>query len=91
MTNAPYKADRMNYFITNILPNYDIVCLQEMYGFGSGRRQRLIKAAAENGFGHVLKSKNKLAKGMVDGGLLILSRFPITDSEEMVYGCQGDR
>ncbi|CAG8525120.1 257_t:CDS:2 [Paraglomus occultum] len=91
MTNTPYKADRMNYFITNILPNYDIVCLQEMYGFGSGRRQKLINAAGENGFGYVLKSKNKLTRGMIDGGLLILSRFPITDSEEMIFGCQGDR
>jgi len=91
MTNTPYKADRLNYFIANILPNYDIICLQEMHGFGTGRRKRLISAAKESGFGHVLKSKARLTKGMIDGGLLILSRFPITDSEEMVFECQGDR
>jgi hypothetical protein len=64
-----------------------------MYGFGSNRRKKLVNAAKENGFEYVLKSKSKLARGVVDGGLMILSRFPITDSDEMIFtcGCQGDR
>ncbi|KAJ2010070.1 hypothetical protein IWW57_007065, partial [Coemansia sp. S610] len=42
---SDWKDERLDYFIDNILGNYDVVCLQEMFEFASSRRSRLLAAA----------------------------------------------
>lgn len=71
-----YKNERLAYFINDYLSKYDIIALQEMFCFGSGRRHRLIKAAKRAGFLYHASAPH----GFIDGGLVILSRFPIMHS-----------
>ena len=71
-----YKNERLRYFINDYLHKYDIIALQEMFCFASGRRHRLIKAAKNAGF----LFHTAAPHGFIDGGLIILSRFPIMQS-----------
>ena len=73
-----WKDERLEDFL-KIMHNYDVICLQEMFGSYSNRKSRLIRAATKNGlFYYVeLSPPDFYSKYMVDGGLLILSRFPI--------------
>ncbi|KAJ1675230.1 hypothetical protein EV182_001676 [Spiromyces aspiralis] len=81
-----FKDERLEYFIDEILPNYDIVCLQEMFEFGSNRRRLLLNAARQLGFGYYVASPTKNVWDMqIDGGLVILSRFPIVKHERVTY------
>lgn len=75
---SDWKDERLDDFL-KILHNYDIICLQEMFGSFSNRKSKLIRAATKNGlFYYVeLTPPNFYSKYLVDGGLLILSRFPI--------------
>lgn len=77
-----WKDERMVDFIKH-LENYDIICLQEMFGSLTSRREALIKYASRSGlFFHVdVPSPSFFSKNIIDGGLLILSRFPIVESE----------
>lgn len=77
-----FKDERLEQFIEK-LPSYDIVCLQEMFGAYSGRRSDLIERAKECGFLYhaVCTTPSTFSQHFIDGGLLILSRFPIVSSE----------
>ncbi|KAJ1964833.1 hypothetical protein GGI12_001169 [Dipsacomyces acuminosporus] len=91
--NGDYKDARLDYFIKNILPSYDVVCLQEMFAFASSRRDRLVAAAEKLGFTYsVLSEKKTILDLASDGGLVILSRHPIVDSERIEYqrGLESD-
>ncbi|KNE67098.1 CAMK/CAMK1 protein kinase [Allomyces macrogynus ATCC 38327] len=91
---SDHKNARLHHFIEYVLPQYDIVCLQEMYSYGSGRVQRLLQLAKTKGFSDSLVSPSKgLLNGCTDGGLVILSRFPITRQGRLtfrraVYNCR---
>ncbi|CAG8500426.1 6129_t:CDS:2 [Acaulospora colombiana] len=91
---SDYKEARLEYFIENILSIYDIICLEEMFEFGSTRRQRLLEAAFKAGFEHSWTSpRNSLFNFSIDGGLVILSRFPIRSRDRITYpyGTHSDR
>ncbi|CAG8528962.1 6260_t:CDS:2 [Ambispora leptoticha] len=91
---SDYKEARLEYFIQKILPNYDIICLQEMFHFGSSRRNRLLEAAFKIGFKFSWASPVKsILSGSIDGGLVLLSKFPLHEREVTVYpiGCYSDR
>ncbi|CAG8564682.1 12034_t:CDS:2 [Ambispora gerdemannii] len=91
---SDYKEARLEYFIQNILSNYDIICLQEMFQFGSSRRNRLLEAAFKKGFKFSWTSPAKsILSGSIDGGLVLLSKFPLHEREITVYpiGCYSDR
>jgi endonuclease/exonuclease/phosphatase family metal-dependent hydrolase len=77
-----WKDERMIDFIKQ-MENFDIICLQEMFGSLTSRREALIKYANRSGlFFHVdVPSPSFFSKNIIDGGLLILSRFPIVESE----------
>jgi endonuclease/exonuclease/phosphatase family metal-dependent hydrolase len=81
-----FKDERINEFI-KVLPKYDVICLQEMFGAYSNRRSYLIQKAREAGFLYHVKSPNPtaLSSHFIDGGLLILSRFPIVSHEFCPY------
>ncbi|KAJ1852402.1 hypothetical protein GGH12_002705 [Coemansia sp. RSA 1822] len=83
---SDWKDARLDYFIEHILPNYDVVCLQEMFEFASSRRSRLFAAAEKLGFAYYVASERQYVwSAAIDGGLVILSRFPIVAHESLVY------
>ncbi len=75
---SDWKDERLEDFCKH-LHNFDIICLQEMFGAFNSRKQSLIRAATKSGFFFYVdtSSPSFLSKYMVDGGLVILSRFPI--------------
>ncbi|KAJ1729996.1 hypothetical protein LPJ61_003252 [Coemansia biformis] len=90
---SDWKDGRLDFFIEHILPNYDVVCLQEMFEFASSRRSRLVAAAEKLGFRYYVLSERKYVWSLgIDGGLAILSRLPVdtTDSFEYQRGIGPD-
>eukprot|EP01102_Stenamoeba_stenopodia_P000697 TRINITY_DN10647_c0_g1_i1.p1 TRINITY_DN10647_c0_g1~~TRINITY_DN10647_c0_g1_i1.p1 ORF type:complete len:425 (+),score=88.98 TRINITY_DN10647_c0_g1_i1:103-1377(+) len=88
-----FKSERMEEFI-KVMGNYDIIGLQELFSAFSNRQQQLIDAAKRVGFLYHTKPKphNTFSPFLVDGGLLLLSKYPIVDSDSMIYvqGVQSD-
>ena len=88
-----WKDERLEDFCT-LLHNYDVICLQEMFGTFNSRKQSLIRAATLAGFFFFVdtSSPDFLSKYMVDGGLIILSRFPIVSHcyAQFRYGVVAD-
>lgn len=78
---SDYKNARVNFMIDNIFPNYDIICLQEVFGALNTRKGKIIKEAIKLGFEYFSYSPYPgfWSQQMIDGGLVILSRFPITE------------
>jgi hypothetical protein len=76
-----------------------VIALQDIYAFGSRRREALIERAYANGFRYWVASSAKgfqdqsgskaaeagPSKSNIDGGLLILSRFSIRRCERMTF------
>jgi endonuclease/exonuclease/phosphatase family metal-dependent hydrolase len=77
-----WKDERLADII-KLLDGFDIICFQEMFATFNNRRQELIKYANKSGlfFYSCSPSPSFFSKFLVDGGLLILSRFPIVESE----------
>lgn len=74
-----WKDQRLEDFC-NIIHNFDVICLQEMFGAFNNRKHNMIRAATLAGFFFYVDttSPSFISKYVVDGGLLILSRFPIS-------------
>ncbi|KAJ1651656.1 hypothetical protein IWQ61_007831 [Dispira simplex] len=84
--SSDYKDERLRYLIDELLPRYDIITLQEMFAFMSTRRRRLIRAAEKQGFHYWITSPPKSLWDLsIDGGLLILSRYPIVEMDSVQY------
>lgn len=90
---SDWKEERLEDFCS-ILHNFDIVCLQEMFGTLNSRKQTLIRAATIAGFFFLVdtSSPDFISNYMVDGGLVILSRFPIVSHyfQKYRYGVIAD-
>lgn len=83
---SDYKDDRLEYIIRHVLPKYDVISFQEAFAFGSRRKDRLLVAARELGFNHYIESARRYPwQVAIDGGLLVLSRFPIKASHQVEY------
>ncbi|KAI9274185.1 Endonuclease/exonuclease/phosphatase [Sporodiniella umbellata] len=83
---SDYKDDRLDYIEHYILPKYDVLVFQEAFAFASRRKDRLIKTARKMGFNYHVESPRKYPWQLgVDGGLLLLSRFPIRQSHRIEY------
>ena len=78
-----FKSERLSQIIKTVLPAYDIICFQESFDCFTFRKQRLLSEAQKQGFEFFVSSSNPglFTPQLVDGGLLVLSRFPIVDSE----------
>ena len=61
------------------LDNFDIACFQESFGLASVRKKALIAYGERLGFFFHAKSPEPsfFSPYLIDGGLLIISRFPI--------------
>ena len=82
-----YQDIRMKLFVKHVLPQYDIVSLQEMFHMPlTSRRNRFIELAKSEGFywSHHTNRTSSLSPN-IDGGLLILSRFPIVHTDTLHY------
>jgi len=83
-----YKDERLLEFIS-VMHNYDIICLQEMFASYSRRREALVEHAKNLGFRYHCASPRPstlaVNRHFIDGGLLILSRYPIVASEFRPY------
>lgn len=84
---SDYKDLRTAYFIQHIFPLYDLICLQEVFGFMNYRKSQLIEEAKLAGFYYTAESPQPgtFSGYMIDGGLLILSRLPIVETEFWPY------
>jgi endonuclease/exonuclease/phosphatase family metal-dependent hydrolase len=76
---SEYQDFRAGLFLEHVLPGFDIVCLQEMFNMPlSSRRHEFIEDAKQKGFfWHHASSRTHSLSPSIDGGLLILSKFPI--------------
>ncbi|KAJ3357817.1 ribosomal 40S subunit protein S1B [Entophlyctis luteolus] len=91
---SDYKNARLTYFSNFVLPAYDIVCLQEIFSSGSSRLGKLLAHAKKIGFEYHVASPSKgILNTSVDGGLLILSRYPIVKMDRITFkrGIYGDK
>ncbi len=90
-----YKNERLELLVRHVLPHYDIVALQEVFWFWNFRLGALLKEAQALGF-HWYTSNAApplSSRKFIDGGLLILSRYPITETRKRIYtnGTRGGR
>ncbi|KAJ3299862.1 calcium calmodulin-dependent protein kinase type 1G [Borealophlyctis nickersoniae] len=91
---SDHKSARLIRFGEHSLPKYDVVCMQEVFAYGSSRQGKMISYARKAGLEYYVSSPSKgLLNAMIDGGLLILSRYPIVRSEKLTFkrGVHSDR
>lgn len=69
------------------IESYDVVCLEEGFQFGSDIAKNFIEGAKSLGFKYVLTSKLPpiYTHQVIDSGLIILSKFPIIESDTIRY------
>lgn len=81
-----FKSERLVEFIKRF-PEFDIICLQEMFTKWTSRREKLKKIAKQAGFKFSAESPLPavFSTAMSDGGLLTLSRYPILNTEFRPY------
>eukprot|EP00158_Paraphelidium_tribonemae_P007362 Partr_v1_DN28218_c0_g1_i1_m76471 putative calcium calmodulin-dependent protein kinase len=97
---SDYKDARLQYFCNSILPNYDLISIQNCYAFGSRRREKLLRKANDLGFKswicspgkaifsesqHIPTSNDDSTSIAIDGGLIILSKYPIVRSGRLTF------
>ncbi|KAI7891600.1 Endonuclease/exonuclease/phosphatase [Mucor mucedo] len=83
---SDYKDDRLAYIEKYILPEYDVITFQESFAFATRRKDHLITTARNLGYNYHLESPRKYPWQLgVDGGLLLISRFPIRESHIIEY------
>lgn len=89
------KNERLQGIITNILPKYDIICLQEMFTRLNCRRETLIAAAKDAGLKYfsIPPEQPFFSLYMINSGLLTMSRHKIvaTDFIPFANGSGVDR
>ncbi|GAA5798180.1 hypothetical protein HPULCUR_003580 [Helicostylum pulchrum] len=83
---SDFKDDRLAYIEKYILPEYDVITFQESFAFATRRKDHLIATARKLGYNYHLESPRKYPWQIgVDGGLLLVSRFPIRESNIIEY------
>lgn len=83
---SDYKDDRLAYIEKYILPEYDVITFQESFAFATRRKDRLITTARNLGYNYHIESPRKYPWQIgVDGGLLLVSRFPIRQVDIIEY------
>ncbi|RCI04466.1 Sphingomyelin phosphodiesterase 2, neutral membrane (Neutral sphingomyelinase), partial [Rhizopus stolonifer] len=81
-----YKDERLDYIIHHLLPSYDIITMQEAFAYANRRIDTLTTQAFDQGFHYQLASPRHYPWNLAgDGGLLILSRFPIVKSDRIEF------
>jgi hypothetical protein len=83
------KEDRFQYFKNHYLQQYDIVCLQEIFGVYADQRRKkeLIEYGKSLGFVDNVYTDNYSIRPLQpnDGGLLTMSKYPIVEKEAHLF------
>ena len=81
-----YKDDRLQDFL-DFLPNFDIICFQEVFTTFNDRKHRMIREGAKVGLKYYVSAKvpSFFSKYISDSGLLILSRYEIVENDSFSY------
>ena len=88
-----YKNDRLKQMLQYEISKYDVIVFQELWGAFNFRRGKCIKEAEQLGFKyHESLHRTFFPLYFVDGGVTILSKYPIIDTDQIVYsrGCCQD-
>ena len=78
-----YKEERMRYFAEHYLDQFDVICMQEVFSLLRDWKGEMIDLAQKAGIPyHVCNPNPSFFSYQLDhGGLLILSRYPIIESD----------
>jgi endonuclease/exonuclease/phosphatase family metal-dependent hydrolase len=81
-----YKNERLDDFI-ELLPDFDILCFQELFTTFNDRKHKMIREGAKVGLKYSLytKAPSFFSKYITDSGLLILSRYEIIENDSYNY------
>ena len=81
-----YKDSRLKDFL-EFLPDFDIICFQEVFTTFNDRKHRMIREGAKVGLKYYLSAKppSFFSKYISDSGLLILSRYEIVENDLYDY------
>ena len=81
-----YKNERLDDFI-ELLPDFDILCFQELFTTFNDRKHKMIREGAKVGLKYYLSTKapSFFSKYITDSGLLILSRYEIVENDSYNY------
>ncbi|CDH54976.1 sphingomyelinase c [Lichtheimia corymbifera JMRC:FSU:9682] len=83
---SDYKEQRLDYIIKYILPHYDVITIQEAFAFANRRIDHLAVEARNLGFNYQVASPRHYPWELAaDGGLLLLSRFPIKQADTLEF------
>ncbi len=83
---SDYKDARLALFGENCLKNFDIVGFQELFAYGTSRQSKMLQYARKAGYEYYVASPSKgLLNTSVDGGLMILSRYPIVKTDKLTF------
>lgn len=89
-----YVRERSN-FLSERLDEFDIVCLNESFHFGSNVASSFITNMQNKGFKYIATNKPVpiLSKFVIDSGVMILSKYPIIETDSISYkdGCSFDQ
>ena len=83
---SDYKNERLKDFL-EFLPDFDIICFQEVFTTFNDRKHRMIREGAKVGLKYYVTGKppSFLSMYATDSGLLILSRYEIIENDYYDY------
>jgi sphingomyelin phosphodiesterase len=85
----PHTQDERLMDFADVADRYDVLCLQELFVLGSHRRARFLHKVAAKGLRYSVHIPSKkwgvFPPRVIDGGVTILSRFPILETEYELY------
>eukprot|EP00762_Andalucia_godoyi_P007132 ANDGO_01870.mRNA.1 Sphingomyelinase DDB_G0288017 len=95
---SDHKADRLREFFSDArLGRYDVLCFQELFSFLTSRRELALELATARGYIYHAVMPGKTWRDVfrlkvIDSGLVIASRVPITKTRSVVFkvGCDID-
>ncbi|GAM25651.1 hypothetical protein SAMD00019534_088260 [Acytostelium subglobosum LB1] len=73
---------------TSIIGQFDICCFQELFSSFSYRQRRFLERAKTQGFVHTAASPHPpylRSTYLVDGGLVVISKYPIVEQDYQLY------
>jgi len=83
---SDYKEIRFDEFKKK-MNSFDILALQEVFGLGTTRQQRMMNYARQLGFIYIHRAVPPplFSRKFIDAGLLILSKYPILESDALLF------